>query len=124
MPHSHEPIDITTGMMEPKDDGLYLLTERTGAVSTIDHELGVWYSAGIAYLWAELLREISGYGQWLQSLADHDAQIRLDALKLDADEMRTMCAGMYAGDLLKPLDLAVKAGLNAVTARRENRDGA
>jgi hypothetical protein len=110
-------------MMEPKDDGLYLLTERTGAVSTIDHELGVWYSAGIAYPWAELLREISGYGQWLQSLADHDAQIRLDALKLDADEMRTMCAGMYDGDLLKPLDLAVKDGLNAVTARRETRDG-
>lgn len=84
MTQEHEPIKLNESTSEPKENGIYLLaitfkseTKTMPLFKDGDEYLG----ADSSYSWGELVKELSTADEaTIQSLSDHDAQIREEAL--------------------------------------------
>lgn len=86
MTQDYEPIKLALGVPEPEEYGVYLVFDAQGHIETLVRKVQVLYHTPRwdvdeeFYEWYLFRREWSGYS--IQSLADHDAQVRAEALAL------------------------------------------
>ena len=92
MTQEYEPIEITTDMPEPGASGAYLVGGGADDIEAVwrkepqTYGQSVWFDQGQhKQTWDEL--RVTWPGYHIQSLADHDAQIRAEALELSVSEI-------------------------------------
>ena len=92
MTQEYEPIKLNESTPEPREDGIYLLTitfKPETKTMPLFKDGNEYLGADSSYSWEELVKELSTADEaTIQSLADHDAQIRADALRLTDKEAR------------------------------------
>lgn len=126
MTQEYEPIEITKSMKEPTDSSNFFLTDKYDDYRTVAtvNENG-WYLPGVEgdCSWEWLRGKYIGWR--IQSLADHDAQIRADervkALELSDYELEMLEDARSSSDEwvfgrdIEALKLARPTGCQSVT---------
>ena len=83
MTQEYEPIKLNESTPEPREDGIYLLTitfKPETKTMPLFKDGNEYLGADSSYSWEELVKELSTADEaTIQSLADHDAQIRAEA---------------------------------------------
>ncbi|MEE8701776.1 hypothetical protein [Bifidobacterium crudilactis] len=83
MTQEHEPIKLNESTSEPKENGIYLLAitfNPETKTMPLYKDGNEYLGADSSYSWGELVKELSTADEaTIQSLSDHDAQIRAGA---------------------------------------------